>query len=95
MASSTNLGFVNWKYNDWRRMPSVDDQIFRLQRHIEEVERYAFDCQEHGRRMMLQQQMLPNLQQQLDRLEARQRMTASGANSRFGKTARYVRGSEA
>lgn len=94
-SASTNLGVVNWKYGNWRRMPTLDDQIFRLQQHIEEVEKYAFEAQEHGRRMTLQQNMLPYLQQQLDRLEVRQKLSTSGATSRFGKVSKFVRGSDA
>lgn len=90
-STPDNAGFVTWKYNDWRRQGSLSDQIWHLQRHIEEVERYAFESQDRGRRLTLQQNMIPYLQQQLDRLEAKNKLSGT----RLGQTARFKRGTGA
>ena len=88
--ANTNKGFVRWNYADWRRQATVAEQIDRLIRHIEEVERYAFDTQNKGNRMMLQSGMLDRLQTQLDRLQAKQQLgTKLG---QIGRTSRFRRG---
>jgi hypothetical protein len=91
-STSTNNGLVRWTYGDWRRMPTLDRQIDRLVRHIEEVERYAFDSQSKGQRLALQQNMLERLNADLRRLEARRAVNSRAAFNRVGKVSAFVRG---
>ena len=88
----TNRGFVRWTYGDWRRQPTIAKQIERLQRHIEEVERYAFDAMQGSNRLTLQQNMLPRLEEQLKQLQAANTVQTNPAFSRVGGVQKFVRG---
>ncbi|MEP3478007.1 MAG: hypothetical protein ABJZ55_02055 [Fuerstiella sp.] len=92
MVNATNKGLVNWKYGDWRRMPSLNDQIDRLIRHIEEVEKYAFESQDKGRRLTMHQNMLSRLEGNLEQLLGKQSLQASPAAHRLGRVSRFRRG---
>jgi hypothetical protein len=94
LASTANNGLVRWTYGDWRRQPTVADQIDRLIRHIEEVERYAFESQDKGRRLTMHQNMLSRLETQLEKLQARQKIGNSSALRRTGQTSKFNRGSD-
>lgn len=88
-----NRGFVRWIYGDWRRQSTLDAQIERLQRHIEEVERYAFDATQNGSRLIMHQNMLPRLTAELEKLESRRTLRTNPAFTRVGGVQRFTRGS--
>lgn len=94
-SAAKNKGLVNWTYGDWRRQRTLDAQIDRLIRHIEEVEKFAFESQNKGQRLTLHQNMLDRLEKNLDRLTTRQALGSSGLSGRVGKVSKFKRGGDA
>lgn len=83
---------VTWQYSDWRSQATPAQQLERLKLHLQEVEGFMMESSSKARTLRLADNLLPILQSELQRLEARISMRTLG--SRFG-VSRFDRGGNA
>jgi hypothetical protein len=73
---------VTWTYADWRSQATPAAQLERLKLHLQEVEGFMVESSSKARTLKLSETLLPHLQAQLERLEAK--IALSGMGNRFG-----------
>jgi hypothetical protein len=73
---------VTWQYADWRSQATPAAQLERLKLHMAEVEGFMVESSSKARTLKLSDVLLPHLQRELERLEARITMKSMG--NRFG-----------
>lgn len=82
---------VTWQYSDWRSQATPAAQLERLKLHLQEVEGFMVESSSRARTLRLADNLLPHLQSELQRLEARISLRTLG---RFG-VSRFDRGGNA
>ncbi len=83
---------VTWQYSDWRSQATPALQLERLKLHLQEVEGYMIESSSKARTIKLSDSLLPHLQSELQRLEARVALKSLGG--RFGVSS-FQRGGNA
>lgn len=83
---------VTWTYSDWRSQATPAAQLERLKLHLQEVEGFMLESSSRARTLRLADNLLPTLQSELQRLEAKISMRSLGG--RFG-VSRFDRGGNA
>jgi hypothetical protein len=73
---------VTWQYADWRSQATPAAQLERLKLHMAEVEGFMVESSSKARTLKLSDTLMPILQAELQRLEAKSTMRSMG--SRFG-----------
>lgn len=86
------MATVTWQYSDWRSQATPAAQLERLKLHLQEVEGFMLESGSRARTLRLADNLLPTLQSELQRLEARISLRSLGG--RFG-VSRFDRGGNA
>lgn len=73
---------VTWQYSDWRSQATPALQLERLKLHLQEVEGYMIESSSKARTIKLNDNLLPHLQAELQRLESKIALKSLGG--RFG-----------
>ena len=94
MPKSRKAGLVDWTFRDWRRKPTAEQRRNQLLLHMEEVEGFIFESENNDQKLRLQNNYLPYLQEQLDRLELQTGASSDSRLNRLGKTSKFVRGGD-
>ena len=62
---------VTWQYSDFRSQPTPAAQLERLKLHLQEVEGFMVESSSRARTLKLNENLLPHLQAELQRLETK------------------------